>query len=412
MSGTLDRGRARELMQKAGMKALVICSPENFYYASGFSSMLLDLYRQAPLGLVVLPADEKIEPALIVPEAEVEAVKAQTGYSSVYSFPIWWEVYPLKEWGKSMPELLAEMGKAPRIMDEQYDAGEIFSLLQKVLAKYGLDQGCIGIEQEFISAKMFALLEKHNPGVDFADSTALLYELRKVKSPREIENLQTACTVTESGLVASARAVEEGASIPELTFAFQSGVFEAVKKNGLMAAMGTIEGQPDMGMWGETTSKELRVRLGSTIKYDMQVSINRYHSDVGRTILYSEPFPEQQAVIFALMEAHQRMKEVLYPGHKICEIYQAARGAIERGGFPRHSRGHFGHSVGLDPKIEEPPFISATNETLLEVGMVLAVETPFYFDGIGKFQFENMAVITPNGPVIMNQLPMDWRKWL
>jgi Xaa-Pro aminopeptidase len=63
--------------------------------------------------------------------------------------------------------------------------------------------------------------------------------------------------------------------------------------------------------------------------------------------------------------------------------------------------------VGLDPKIEEPPFVSGTETRPLCPGMVLAVETPFYVDGVGMLQIEDMCLITDEGCEILGGLPRE-----
>ena len=227
----------------------------------------------------------------------------------------------------------------------------------------------------------------------------------KLKLPMKLNISGRPAKITEAGLISSSGAIHEGIGIGELMHAFNLGVLDAAKNLSLLDGLGEISGQPGLGTWGMPKNT---VQHATTIKYDVQVSVFRYHSDVGRSFVFGKPFPEQEAIYQALMNAHKLMKDTLYPGSRICDIYNAARKSLKQYGFSRHSRGHFGHSIGLDPKIEEPPFISAYNQSQLEPGMVLAVETPFYYDGIAKLQFENMVLIKEDGPEIMNELPMEW----
>jgi Xaa-Pro aminopeptidase len=141
------------------------------------------------------------------------------------------------------------------------------------------------------------------------------------------------------------------------------------------------------------------------VKFDVQVAVSHYYSDVGRTFVYGRQTDDQRWIYDGLRQAHEKMREKLLPGMPICEVYQAGRDALARAGLGRHERGHFGHSVGLDPRIEEPPFISRTETTPLEPGMVMALETPFYGLGVGVFQLEDMCLITEDGCEIWNRLP-------
>ena len=70
---------------------------------------------------------------------------------------------------------------------------------------------------------------------------------------------------------------------------------------------------------------------------------------------------------------------------------------MHRAGFTGFSRGHYGHSLGHDTFCEVPPFIAAQGDDLIEPGMVLAFETPFYVDGEGGFIIEDQFLITERG---------------
>ena len=109
----------------------------------------------------------------------------------------------------------------------------------------------------------------------------------------------------------------------------------------------------------------------------------------------------------ALQSAHARARELMRPGVKLSEIYRVATEEVRSHGFPNYSRGHFGHSIGLDSFVEEPPFISANEETQLQPGMVLCLETPYYAESLGSFQLEDMILITQDGCEVFNKSGYD-----
>jgi Xaa-Pro aminopeptidase len=96
---------------------------------------------------------------------------------------------------------------------------------------------------------------------------------------------------------------------------------------------------------------------------------------------------------------------VLKPGHLLSEVHARATAAMQRAGFARFSRGHFGHSLGRDTFCEVPPFVAAQAHVPIEPGMVLAFETPFYVDGEGGFIIEDQFVITDTGAEAAWSLP-------
>ena len=75
-------------------------------------------------------------------------------------------------------------------------------------------------------------------------------------------------------------------------------------------------------------------------------------------------------------------------------------------GLPNYSRGHFGHSIGMDDQTEEPPFIGP-NDSVLEPGMVMCLELPYYPADVGGFNIEDMILVTESGHEVLTTLPRD-----
>ena len=87
----------------------------------------------------------------------------------------------------------------------------------------------------------------------------------------------------------------------------------------------------------------------------------------------------------ALAEAHAAARRLMRPGTRISEVYEAADAVMQARGFTGYSRGHYGHSIGLDTFVEEPPFISATEHSILQPGMLLCFGNALLFRQFGVF---------------------------
>ena len=411
MTGYIDVERARHLMSRSGLDALLLCTPEDFFYATGYRSMLFELYRHAPIALALLPYSENVEPAIIVPQMDVEGARKAAGIKDVRGYPVWAERYGLEALERTSAESAGLPGEAPsesgEPLPEQYDREGICGLVAAVLRDRGLSRGTIGLELDFVDVNTFSYLTRANEGVVFVDSTSLMDELRCVKGAAEVEWLQKACALTEAGLVAGAASIDEGASEASIRQALSRGAWLAAERMGLANVLEVVGGQIEVGGPGGSIEGLVVKRTGAVVKFDVQVRVSGYHSDVGRTYVHGAALGVQRRVYEVLLEAHARARETLRPGTPVCDVYDVALQTIRSAGFGLYRRGHFGHSVGLDPKIEEPPFISATEKRPLAPGMVLALETPFYLTGLGAFQLEDMCLITEHGAEILSALPRE-----
>jgi Xaa-Pro dipeptidase len=54
-----------------------------------------------------------------------------------------------------------------------------------------------------------------------------------------------------------------------------------------------------------------------------------------------------------------------------------------------------GHGIGLE--VYDPPSITPDNPALLEAGMVICIETPYYELGWGGVQVEDTLLVQENG---------------
>ncbi len=99
------------------------------------------------------------------------------------------------------------------------------------------------------------------------------------------------------------------------------------------------------------------------------------------------------------------MLEVLRPGVTAREVFEAAVRATREAGIPGYRRHHVGHGVGLDTY--DPPLLDATTETVLEPGMVLEIETPYYELGFGGVQVEDTVLVTDAGCRLLTRTPRE-----
>jgi Xaa-Pro dipeptidase len=414
LAGYIDVERARHLMAARKLDALLLCTPENFFYGTGYASMIFELYRRAPIAMALLPAGKDVDPAVIVPDLDADGVRKASGMKDVQGYPLWAERYTLEADGNDAGALASLMGRGPAEegseLPEQYDRTAMCGLLAAILKDRGLDRARIGLEMDFVDVNTYSLLCQANEDVDFVDSTALMDELRWVKNAAEIDWLRKACALTEAGIVAGAGEISRGASEGSIRQALSRGVWRAAGERGLTDALDSVGGQIEVGGPEGSTAASVVEAEGAIIKFDVQVRLSHYHSDVSRAFVYGSALPGQRRIYEVLQEAHARARDTLRPGTPICDVYDVALRTVRDAGFAFYRRGHFGHSVGLDPKIEEPPFISATETRPLVPGMVLAVETPFYLIGLGAFQLEDMCLITDRGCEILSELPRELRE--
>jgi Xaa-Pro dipeptidase len=125
--------------------------------------------------------------------------------------------------------------------------------------------------------------------------------------------------------------------------------------------------------------------------------VQGYTADLARTFTLGPAPLRAREIHAALRSAFEAGYGMFRPGTALRDIHAACLRAVRDAGFPSYARGHFGHGLGASIWSEEWPYTAAESDAVLEPGMVMAFEAPWYIDGIGGFIIEDMLLITEEG---------------
>ncbi|MHA1710610.1 MAG: aminopeptidase P family N-terminal domain-containing protein [Candidatus Freyarchaeota archaeon] len=78
--------KARELMETRNLDGIIVSSPENFYYVSGYISP-----HSAKIGVTtaILPRSQDQDPAVVVMDWEAEKTREYTWIKDIRTFETW-----------------------------------------------------------------------------------------------------------------------------------------------------------------------------------------------------------------------------------------------------------------------------------------------------------------------------------
>jgi Xaa-Pro aminopeptidase len=158
---------------------------------------------------------------------------------------------------------------------------------------------------------------------------------------------------------------------------------------------------------GRYLPTDRKINRGDIIRTDVCAVVEGYHSDLGRCYVVGEPTPEQERTYGTAYRALQAGLAALKPGARAREVFDSALAVWHQSGFEQVRRHHVGHGLGLEP--HEPPVLRPDNETLIEPGMVIAVEVPYYVYGFGGFAPEDVVVVEDGGNIQFSHAPAELR---
>lgn len=397
--GATRHDRIAAAIRHHHLDALLALTPENAAYLSGRTSLIATLWRVP--GLIAVAVDPGGDRAVSAGDAEVPAYPADR--FARFAYRLWIEHLDLRHTapGDLLGRLQTARPEGPIARPAQYDPDEVFDAVAAAVHAIAPAPRRLGVDLASLPTASLERLRRRLPSAELVDATVTFDNLRAVKDDAEIANLRLAAELTETGIAAARDRLRPGLPEPAVMAAYQTAIWDRAATDGRYAALRRVEGIATVGLG---VAPPVVVEPGQTVRLDMQVNLGGYHSDIGRTFALA-PTPDQRAVYTALRNALAAAETAVAPGAACRDIFRAGTDAMRAAGFVGYSRGHLGHSVGLAPNYEEPPFLAADENRPLVPGMVISLELPYYLHGVGALQLERMLLITADGHEALDRLP-------
>ena len=240
-------------------------------------------------------------------------------------------------------------------------------------------------------------LQQLLPDAQFVSASAILRDLRVIKSEAEIATMREAGRITEAAFADVIAKLKFG--MTELDVVTE--VDYQMRRHGSLGPTFTTSlynSGPNhpMLMGQRLASWKRRLEPPVSVLFDFGASHEGLCYDFGRTVCFGAPSAEQVRVHRLIMDSQAAGIAALKAGAATCEQVDAvARRVIEDGGYGPCFRHRLGHAIGWD--VHEPPFLTAGDQTPLREGMLFTIE-PSIFQATGcSARVEDVIVARPGG---------------
>jgi Xaa-Pro aminopeptidase len=369
-------------LEAAGAAALVASTRPNVRYVTGFESVSQEVYD---LGVhaVFTPRGT----ALVVPSIDAATVAADNIEVGV--------VVCHGEFFSDYAERRGDVGR--RVLEwTARPAATPAEALATALDALGVGNGTVALDEGRLSAVAWHGALERLRGHRVVPGAAHLASARAVKGPYEIDRLQRALHVAEEGIDAVLQMLKPGATEREAAALYEA---EVIRRGGIPYCT--------LIMMGERTAlpavrpSDRALRRGDLVRFDLGCIVDGYHSDVARTAVMDEPDERQLRIYDALQAGEESAIDAAAPSVPARQLFETAVATVRGAALAAYRRHHVGHGIGLEPF--EPPTLSAADDTRLEPGMVLRIETPYYEHGWGGVNVKDTVLVTTSGARILNR---------
>ena len=377
----LNKKRAEKVLDKYGLDAIVATTPENIAYLSDFRALTNQYLRSALF--VIYPRDE--QPTLILPIGET---------SDLYAYGMTWirDVRAYGDFNISVPDVDIEdwEREVAKLLRQEREASACV-VLSKTLDEKGLGTGRIGIDENGFFGRDWTKLESTLRGAHVTPAADIFREIRMIKTEEEISRLKQAYEITEKGIKAVWEIAKPGTPAERLAQAFSS----TVATQGALPIAPSISIGKESYLQNNFTPAPKRLEEGDLLRFDVLCNYKYYFTDLGRNAVVGRATDQQKKLHHAVYAGEQEVIQHIRPGERISELFRIGVEAVRREGIPHFKRHHCGHSIGLE--VYDPPVITAASQSVVEEGMILVIETPYYEMGAGGFMVEDTVLVSKNG---------------
>ncbi|MCH8205797.1 MAG: aminopeptidase P family protein [Chloroflexi bacterium] len=362
---SLDEYRARmdalrRRMQEKGVDAMLVHTPENLYYLTGYQTPGYYWYQT-----LVVPLDR--EPVFITRLLEDANVQHLS----------WVE--------ESRP---------------YGDSDDWTAKTREVVEELGLGSRRIGIEKDswFITLRDFESLSSGLASATFVDCSGLVEEGRMIKSPAELEYMRQAARAAEAGIRAGVEACAVGVSENDVSAAIHDAQIRAGSEYTGLPLF--ITSGPRSAL-GHATWYRQELKAGDTVFLEIPGCVNRYHAAMMRNVFLGEPSERMlkatEAVVGALEETIGFIKPgvTAHDAHGFC-----ARTIADAGlGVTMDHRTAYSIGIGFAPDWGEGQIISINEgeHRPLQAGMTFHLIPLVYIPGLTSVGVSETVLVTESG---------------
>ena len=349
--------KARELMQRSGVGAVLIESGPSLDYYTG-----IQWWRSERLTGVVIPAEG--DPIIVTPFFE----------------------------GPTIREMLVVPAEVRTWQEDE----EPLTLVADFLKERGVANGTIGFEE---TNRYWILdrLSRQLPQAKLVSANPVVRAQRMIKTPAELALMQAAADITVAAFRDIHPKIREGMTPADINLLYVAAIeAQGASTDGGLILLGEAAAYP------HGSGKPQHVRKGEVVLLDCGCEVHGYQSDVSRTFVFGgAPSAEERKVWEQMRRGQDIAMAAAKVGAPAGSVDDAVRSAYESWGYgpgyklPGTSH-RTGHGIGMEG--HEPVNLVHGETTPLAPGMCFSNEPGIYLPGKFGIRLEDCFHMTEAGP--------------
>jgi Xaa-Pro dipeptidase len=359
-------------LEKRKLDALLLLNATNIIYTTGY----FHLTTERPLAALIPKSGE---PALFIPELEVDQVKLWwvKDYESYFDFP----------------------GPVNRIR----------WILERVVRR-GLARGRIGIEEP--TAGRLKQMKLGAPRARLVVADDLIEHLRWIKDEDEIAVMRRGMYFAEFGVQAGRDFVAQNGRVSEdqILKATADALADKMSQElkdvagvSISAPFGGLVPFGKRSAFPHAVPSKDRLNKGDALILSYGAQVGGYNVECERSFSVGPPSDYARRLFEAMLAAFDAGARAMKEGAVAEDVDRQALEEIRQAGFGAFLRHRAGHGIGLEG--HESPWIAEGDKTVLREGMTFSCEPGVYDPAFGGFRHSDTVVVRKDRSESLNRYP-------
>ena len=226
----------------------------------------------------------------------------------------------------------------------------------------------------------------------FVGTSNLVENIRAVKDAHELTMLQSVIDISDKAMETVIPTLQAGQTEREISWMME----KAMREFGADSlSFDTIVASGPNGAMPHHRAGDRPVQEGEPIVIDMGAKLNGYCSDITRTVCIGQPDDQFRKIYNIVLGAQLTAISTLKPSLNGEEADNLARNVLDEAGYKKYFGHSLGHGIGL--AVHEFPRVGPTSPDVLEPSMVFSVEPGIYLSGWGGVRIEDLVVLEESG---------------
>ncbi len=353
--------RMQKLMHEKELDAVFLTTEPNIRYYTGYYTQ----FWESPTRpwFLVIPLEGK--PIAVIPGIGASGMRAT-----------WIE--DIRTWSSPNPE------------DDGITL--VSDVLNSLPSRFGRVGATLGLQSylRMPTADYLSITEKVSK--EFVDIAEDMHYLRSVKSPAEVEKIRRACAITNHGFDMIPSHAKVGQTEREICTQMRINMLQEGAEFVKYLISGSGPDGYDSIIMGPTSRV---IEEGDVLIIDVGAVYDGYFSDFDRNFAFGHCSDETKRAYDCVYAATDAGFAAARPGATTTDVYNAMWKIMEAGGALGNEVGRLGH--GLGTQLTEWPSNTATDNTVLEPGMVITLEPGMTYAKGKDMVHEENIVITEDG---------------